>query len=303
MNARRPSSAHWRSSKTRTVVPRSAIRSKKRRQAAKSSSVGRRRSSSPSSARRRGRIQRGSSASATNSSRTPRACRRWTRRRPARRCPPDVGPSRRAPRRRYPRHTPASGPGASRRVSTRPSRYFCNSQARRLLPIPATPVIEIRRARRSAPVAWSRSLIAANSASRPTNGGSMRSLRPAPPTRATTRHARHAATGRPCPSTPARRPVRTRSRPAPPYGRLPDEDGARRCGRLQARGGVHEVAGDHALARSADRDRSLAGVDGARASWSRPIVRAPAPWRPGQWPPGPHARHRPRGPSARPRRP
>jgi hypothetical protein len=35
MKSRRPLSAHWRSSKTRTVVPSVAIRSKKIRQAAK----------------------------------------------------------------------------------------------------------------------------------------------------------------------------------------------------------------------------------------------------------------------------
>ena len=62
-----PPSAHWRSSKTITVVPRSAMRSKNVRQAAKSSSrspLGA--ASSPSRCASLGSIQRRSSGSVTH---------------------------------------------------------------------------------------------------------------------------------------------------------------------------------------------------------------------------------------------
>ncbi len=44
-------------------------------------------------------------------------------------------------------------------------------------------------------------------------------------------------------------------------GRLADEHGARRGDRLETGGGVHEVAGDHALVGGPDRHRGLAGQD------------------------------------------
>ena len=46
-----------------------------------------------------------------------------------------------------------------------------------------------------------------------------------------------------------------------PMGRLADEDGARGGDRLEPAGGVHQVAGNHALVRRADRDRGFAGED------------------------------------------
>ena len=46
-----------------------------------------------------------------------------------------------------------------------------------------------------------------------------------------------------------------------PLRRLADEDGAGRGHRLEARGGVDEVAGDHPLAHGADRHGGLAGQD------------------------------------------
>ena len=53
-------------------------------------------------------------------------------------------------------------------------------------------------------------------------------------------------------------------------GRLADEHRSRLGGRLDPRGGVDEVAGDHALALGADRDRRLAGEHaGARAQLRR----------------------------------
>ena len=46
-----------------------------------------------------------------------------------------------------------------------------------------------------------------------------------------------------------------------PLGRLPDQDRARRCYRLEPAGGVDEVACDHALADRTERDRRFAGHD------------------------------------------
>ena len=70
-----------------------------------------------------------------------------------------------------------------------------NSQASRVLPIPAGPITETRRGRRSRPVAAYRSLSARSSSSRPVKGASRASLRLRPPRPATTRRARQAGTG------------------------------------------------------------------------------------------------------------
>ena len=79
--------------------------------------------------------------------------------------------------------------------STRPSTYLRNSQARRVLPMPAGPMTDTSRARPSRAVAWKRSLSNRSSSSRPTNGASSVSARFRPPRSATTRTARQAATG------------------------------------------------------------------------------------------------------------
>ena len=66
-------------------------------------------------------------------------------------------------------------PSCHQTVSTRPSRYFRNSQASRLLPMPAGPDDATRGAHAlSRPVAWNRSLSSRSSSSRPTNGASRR---------------------------------------------------------------------------------------------------------------------------------
>ena len=160
----------------------------------------------------------------------------------------------------------AVGRGCGRRATRRsrpaPSMYLRNSQARRVLPIPAGPMTETRRARFSRPVAWNRSLSRRSSSSRPTNGASSASERSAA-----------ADLG----DDPERPPGRDRARlalegllagglegdrPRPrPLGRLADEDRARGGRRLEPAGGVDEVAGDHALVRRAERDRGLAGQD------------------------------------------
>ena len=74
--------------------------------------------------------------------------------------------------------------------------YLRNSQMSRPLPMPASPNTVTRRALPSRPVACSWSFSNGNSSSRPTNGGSRPAARPRPPRSATTRMARHAATGR-----------------------------------------------------------------------------------------------------------
>ena len=70
-----------------------------------------------------------------------------------------------------------------------------NSHASRVLPMPAGPITDTRRARPSRPVAWNSSLSRRSSSSRPTNGASSVSDRFRPPRSATTRSARHAGTG------------------------------------------------------------------------------------------------------------
>ena len=146
-------------------------------------------------ARAAGSIQCSLSASGTNSARLlgelPRGGLVVASSRDARRA---GGPSRPAPSSRCPRRTRGAAL-VPEDVSTTPSMYLRNSQARRLLPMPAWPRTVTSRARRRAPLAWSWSLSSRSSSSRPTNGGSSVPLRPAPPRSATTRSARHAATG------------------------------------------------------------------------------------------------------------
>ena len=136
--------------------------------------------------------------------------------------------------------------------------YFRNSQASRLLPMPAGPMTDTRRARRSRDGGVEQVLEQPQLVVAPTNGASSRSSRPRPPRSATTRSARHAATG-------AALPLRTCS-PAGSnamaplgraLGRLAHEHGARRRHRLEPRRGVDEVARDHALVGRADGHRRL----------------------------------------------
>ncbi len=196
MKSRRPSSDHWRSSKTRATVPVAAIRSKNVRHAAKSSSrppggV----SSTPSRTSSRGSIQRRSSGSGTCRARTSATFVRvvWS-------SSPSASPARRrtiSPSAQKVTPSPYDGdrPRCHQTVSTTPSRYFSSSQARRLLPIPACPTSETSRARRSRPATWNCSLRKRSSSPRPTNGGSRTSARWRPPRSAMTRSARNAGTG------------------------------------------------------------------------------------------------------------
>ena len=153
--------------------------------------------------------------------------------------------------------------------------YLKNSHERRDLPVPATAITETRCAFDSSAEAWKSSLITRSSRSRPTNGASSPVERSAPP-----------------------RPPITRTRPPELHGlglalelahagvlvdhgglgrplrRVADEDAARLGDRLDPRGGVHEVAGHHALADRADRDRGLAREDAG----PRPQVGDPTSW-------------------------
>ena len=165
------------------------------------------------------------------------------------------------------------------------------------------PVIETSRARRSRAVAWNRSLSSRSSSSRPTNGASS-ALVAAPAAalgddaqRAPRRDRRGLAL-----EQPARRPPRTRSRRvaarcvASPTSTVP---GGR--DRLEPRGGVDEVARDHALVR-APRVTAASPVSTPARAWmpgpERPARRRRAPARR-----GPRARRRPRARSGRPTRP
>ena len=163
------------------------------------------------------------------------------------------------------RPSPCAGerPACHHVVSTRPSTYLRNSQASRLLPMPAGPMTLTSRVRASRPVAWNRSLRSRSSSSRPTNGASRPSDRPRPPTSATTRSARNALTGA---SLPFRTRLaggleddRLRGRS---LGRLAHEHGSRRRDALEARRRVHQVAGHHPLSLRPERDRRLAGQHG-----------------------------------------
>ena len=145
-------------------------------------------------------------------------------------------------------------------LATRPSRYFSNSHARRDLPIPATPTTESRCAFSSSAEAWKSSLTSRSSRSRPTNGGSSPAERPSPPRFAITRSARQSWSGSVLPFSSCDAAVLVGDRcVARAAGRVADQHRSRLGRRLDAGGGVDEVAGDHALALGAERDRGLAG--------------------------------------------
>ena len=144
-------------------------------------------------------------------------------------------------------------------LSTSPSMYLLSSQTSRLLPVPAWPMTDTKRSRRSRADACRNSLSRRRSSWRPTNGGSRPSALPTPPTFATTRSARYAVTGR---SLPRRACSPAGSNVIAPLetsiGRLADEDLAGSAARLEPAGGVDQVAGDHPLADRADVDGRLA---------------------------------------------
>ena len=145
-------------------------------------------------------------------------------------------------------------------VSTTPSRYFESSQMSRLLPIPASPMTDTIRGRRSRPVAWMRSL----SRRELVVAADERRLQLVAPAAA-------AALGDDA-DRPARRDRRLLALEDLVAGGLERDRLVRRAlrrladqhrpglgDRLEPRGRVDDVAGDHALVRRADRHRRLAG--------------------------------------------
>ena len=132
--------------------------------------------------------------------------------------------------------------------------------------MPAGPITDTSRARFSRSVAWKRSRRRRSSSSRPTNGASSVSPRLRPPTWATARTARHAGTGLALPlSSCSPAGSKAMAREADRWVASPTSTAPGRRHRLEAAGGVHQVAGDHALIDRAERDGRLAGQDaGAR---------------------------------------
>ncbi len=191
-----PGSAQCRSSNRSATTPVDASRSKNVRHAENSSSAPPAGASpTPSRARIAGSIRRRSASSGTCS-----ATISWIRVRVVSGSSVSSSDARDltiSPRAQNVIPSPYAGdrPSCHQTRSTTPSTYLRNSQASRLLPIPAWPVIETSRTRRSRDVAWNRSFIRRSSASRPTNGASSRSSRPRPRRWATILRARHAATG------------------------------------------------------------------------------------------------------------
>ncbi len=126
--------------------------------------------------------------------------------------------------------------------------------------MPGTATMEMRCARRSSAVAWKSSLARRSSRSRPTNGASRPAARPPPFRAATTRSARHNAIGSLFPFSCVLAGAHVRDRC---FGRalrrVPDEHAPRVRFGLDARGGVDEIAGDHALPFGPDGDGSLPG--------------------------------------------
>ena len=181
------------------------------------------------------------------------------------------GPSPRAPSTRRPRRRRGSDHGATRRRrrgrrrTSRTPRRAATCRCRRC------PMTETSCALLSSADAWKSSLTSRSSRSRPTNGGlETRRALSAPPRPPTTRSARKSGTGSAFPFSSCDSGVLVRDRRlGRPLRRLADEHRAGLGDRLDARGGVDEVAGDHALALRAERDRGLAGEDAARALAAR----------------------------------
>ncbi len=259
MKSRSPVSAKCRSSKIMTTGLAAASRSKKSRQAPNSCSDPIP-DSSPSRVRRAGSTQRRSVASGTYSA-TVAAIR-------SRVVASSSDSARRGPRPDHLAEGPERDPVAVRRGAARvpehgpkrPSRYFSSSQARRVLPIPAGPITDTRRARRSRLVAWKRSLsrrelvVAADE-------GSFERLGPlaaAPLGNDAEALARRHGRGFTLERLVSRR-LESDRLGGGPLGRLADEHRARGGRRLQPRRGVDEIARDHPLVRGAEGDGGFAG--------------------------------------------
>ncbi len=258
-------SAHWRSSKSSThaALRRRAAR-RRARQAPKSSSWSRRRRgrSRPSRWASRGSSHARSSASGdVLVERGVQLRERRVAAPPPRRSAPACAPSRRAPSRPRLRRRRGSGRGASTTSSTSPSTYFSNSQREPRLadagdaddrhelraPLLGRRVEQLLDEAELAVAADERRLEALRRAARP-------------PRAAVTRTARHSVIrlGLALERVRAGLLVRDR-RLGRTLRRLADEHRPRLGRRLDARGGVDEIARDHALPLRAEGDGRLAG--------------------------------------------
>ena len=197
MKSSRPVSAHCRSSNTRTVVPRAAMRSKKRRQAANSRSrppAGA--SPMPSRVSSACSIHRARSSSVTYSATVAAIAVRVVGF--------VVALGQAGPAADHLAQRPESDPFAIGRAAAAVPVDRLDHAVDVLLELPGEAALadagrardrhEPRRAGRGRS-RWSRSFSSRSSSSRPTNGASSVSARPAPPRWAMTRSARHAGTG------------------------------------------------------------------------------------------------------------
>ena len=175
-----------------------------------------------------------------------------------RRCRSASAPSPPAPSRPRLRRRRGSGRGANgcrrrgRRRTSRTPRRAGTCRCRRF------PSTETSCAFFSSAEPWKSSLTRRSSRSRPTNGASRPRDLSAPPRPAVTRSARKSGSGSALPfsSCSARVLVGDR-RLGRSLRRLAHEHSAGPGNRLDARGGVDQVAGNHALLRAAGRDRRL----------------------------------------------
>ena len=310
MKSSSPSSAHWRSSNTRTTTPCSAMRSKKRRQAAKSDSRSGRSAPSlgsrPSSWSRRGSIQRRSASSGTHS--LERRCQPRPRGgRVVAVGDPDPAPD-------HLGECPEADPDA---VGRRPALVPVDDLGHAvevLLELPdqpalADPALADDRDEPRPPLGTGREVEVLEhpqlrSAADERRLELLDPARPAAPGDDPQRAVGRDRRGLALEQLLARRLEGDRVR-CGLVGRLADEDGPRRRHRLEARRGVDEVAGDHPLVRRAEGHRRLAGQHaGAQPELRADLVaRGPRPRRPGRARCGPRARRRPRRRSGRPTRP
>ena len=137
--------------------------------------------------------------------------------------------------------------------------YLKNSQPRRDLPTPAMPTTETSCALPSSAQAWKSSFTKRSSRSRPTNGGSSPADLRAPPTPAVTRSARQSGTGSDLPlSSNSPAPWKAIAASEERRRRLADEHLSGLGRGLDARRGVDEISGDHALALGAECHSRLA---------------------------------------------
>ena len=144
MKSSRPSSAHWRSSNTRTTGSSTGRRSKNSPPAGEQPLAAAGRRLAQAEQRQQARLDPTLARPGPRCARrpTPRRARGSSPRRRSRRGRPACGPSRRAPRTLTPSPYDGERPSCQNIVSTMPSMYFSNSHASRLLPMPAWPEID-----------------------------------------------------------------------------------------------------------------------------------------------------------------